>query len=296
MAGYLAAERGTIGFSVDYGCLMRLSGLPVGRAILIALSVLAAGCTSTESAVYQKEAFGTTGVFSREYAANAIATCEAARRALLSQGYIVADVKADLVNGQKSFQPAADSHVEVAFHVVCVSDSPEGNKSTVFVNALQDRYAIKKTSSSASVGVGALGAVSLPFGSSDDSLVKVASETIPAGPLYERFFGLTDKYLKQLGADYGTKKPDPLPAVKPATQNPAGEKKREDADASLPAPAKTPGDAAQASPGSPTPSAPSAGAAGAPAAVKPDAGAKPAAGDDNSAPAPELLGPVTTPS
>jgi hypothetical protein len=48
----------------------------------------------------------------------------------------------------------------------------------VFVSAVQDRYALKKSPTSASVGVGALGSVSLPFGSNDDSLVKVASSTV----------------------------------------------------------------------------------------------------------------------
>ena len=40
------------------------------------------------------------------------------------------------------------------------------------------------------------GSLSLPIGSSDDSMVKVASETIPAGIFYQRFFALVENYLK----------------------------------------------------------------------------------------------------
>jgi hypothetical protein len=36
-----------------------------------------------------------------------------------------------------------------------------------------------------------------PVHASDDSLVKVASETIPAGPFYDRFFALMQRYLRE---------------------------------------------------------------------------------------------------
>jgi hypothetical protein len=65
----------------------------------------------------------------------------------------------------------------------------------VFANALQDRYALKKTNNSASLGVGVLGSVSMPIGSSDDSMVKVASETVSSAKFYERFFALVELFL-----------------------------------------------------------------------------------------------------
>jgi hypothetical protein len=68
-------------------------------------------------------------------------------------------------------------------------------KSTMFANALQDRYALKKTNNSASLGVGVLGSVSMPIGSTDDSMVKVASETVASAKFYERFFGLVENFL-----------------------------------------------------------------------------------------------------
>ncbi|MFX7139996.1 DUF2242 domain-containing protein, partial [Acinetobacter baumannii] len=54
---------------------------------------------------------------------------------------------------------------------------------------------LKKSPTSASVGVGALGSVSLPFGSNDDSLVKVASSTVTDAEFYRRFFQRLQQYL-----------------------------------------------------------------------------------------------------
>jgi len=43
--------------------------------------------------------------------------------------------------------------------------------------------------------VGAIGSVSLPFTSSSDSMVKVASETIVSDAFYDSFFDLVKQYL-----------------------------------------------------------------------------------------------------
>ncbi|SDY53709.1 hypothetical protein SAMN04515617_11610 [Collimonas sp. OK242] len=169
-----------------------------------ALPVLLAGalgaCSTAKPTVYQGEEFSETSTFSHDFATSAPATCEAARRTLLSQGYIIKQAKDELVDGHKHFQPESDVHVEIEFHVVCAPNGKLGKSTTLFVSATQDRYALKKTNNSASVGLSVLGSVSMPIGSSSDSLVKVASETIPAGQFYDRFFGLIEHYL---GLDSG---------------------------------------------------------------------------------------------
>jgi hypothetical protein len=153
-----------------------------------------AACSGTPPVVYQQEQFDVTSAHSRAYATSPSATCEAARRALLSQGYVIGAAKSDVVEGRKSFQRGADTHVEIAFHVVCMLGM-RGGGSIAFANALQDRYALKKSASSASVGVGAFGTLSLPVGSSEDAMIKVASETVTARDFYDRFFGLLAHYL-----------------------------------------------------------------------------------------------------
>lgn len=162
-------------------------------------SVLLGGCASSRQGVFQNEAFGETTTYSRTFPATAIETCEAARRSLLSQGYVITMFKPDAINGRKNFQPNGDVHAEIEFHVTCASDGADGKNSIAFVNALQDHYALKKTNSAASLGVPALGSVSLPFSASDDSLVKVASQTILESKFYDRFFSLVERYLPNDG-------------------------------------------------------------------------------------------------
>ncbi|HSD43273.1 MAG TPA: DUF2242 domain-containing protein [Burkholderiales bacterium] len=160
---------------------------------LFGLAALAA-CQTPVPAIHQQERFDPASAFSRVFPASPEATCDAARRALLSQGYLTSAAKRDEVEGRKKFQHDHNTHVEIEFHVVCAPNNAGGG-SVAFVNALQDRYALKKSATSASVGVGAFGTVSVPFGSSDDAMVKVASETISAGDFYARFFGLVAHYL-----------------------------------------------------------------------------------------------------
>lgn len=161
--------------------------------------LLLSACATTRQGVFQTEAFGETSTYSRSFAATAIETCEAARRSLLSQGYVITVFRPDAINGRKNFQPNGDVHAEIEFHVTCASDGPDGKDSIAFVNALQDHYALKKTNSAASLGLPALGSVSLPFSASDDSLVKVASQTILESKFYERFFSLVERYLPSAG-------------------------------------------------------------------------------------------------
>ena len=165
-------------------------------SVSCAIAALSA-CSSAPTPLYQQEQFDVAASpYARTFHARSDATCEAARRALLSQGYVSTSPRADTVDGSKNFQPSNDSHVVIAFHIVCADANTDGTSSTAYVNAVQDRYSLKKTSTSASVGLSILGSVSLPIGSGDDSMVKVASETIPAGVFYERYFNLVDHFLK----------------------------------------------------------------------------------------------------
>ena len=156
--------------------------------------VALAACQTPAPAIHQQERFDPGSAFSRVFPASPGSTCDAARRALLSQGYLTSGAKRDEVEGRKKFQHDHNTHLEIEFHVVCAPNNVGGG-SVAFVNALQDRYTLKKSATSATVGVGAFGSVSVPFGSSDDSMVKVASETISAGDFYTRFFGLMTHYL-----------------------------------------------------------------------------------------------------
>lgn len=186
-------------------------------ALAAAVSLALAGCGSSSKekklASYAPESFGSTDTHSRSYPASEAKTCEAARRALLSQGYQVKEASAQQVSGLKNFQPENEVHMEVTLRVVCApdpragaaADKPAGN-TTAFVTAVQDRYTLKKVTNSAGVGVGLLGSISLPYSSSEDAMVKVASQTVTDERFYERFYALIDRFLVVQGPD-----PEPPP-------------------------------------------------------------------------------------
>ena len=204
--------------------MFRSSPLRVFVAAFVLVGI--AGCASKKTAVYENENFDDSGTFSRNFPVADKASCEAARRALLSQGYIITSNDPKMISGHKSFQQTGESHLEISFNVVCADDGGAAHHSTIFANALQDRYALKKVNNSASLGVGVLGSVSMPIGSSDDSMVKVASETVSSSQFYDRFFALVEVFLpKQVKKEAhipDTPKADlGVPEASPAQAEPA---------------------------------------------------------------------------
>ena len=172
---------------------------PISRlSLALPLLILAAcGGKAAPTPSYQAEMFSTgASPFARNYDATSQETCEASRRALLSQGYMTTMTQPDTIDATKNFQPSADTHVVVSFHVVCTAGENATNTSIAYVNAVQDGYTLKKSDTSASVGLSVLGSLSLPIRSNSDSMVKISSETVPAGKFYERFFSLVGHYLK----------------------------------------------------------------------------------------------------
>lgn len=160
-------------------------------ASVVALLLSACGGRAADNTLL-RESFDSGDMYSRTVDGSSADACEAARRTLLSQGYAIARADGGAVEGNKNFQPRDDDHEQLVLRISC---APRGDKALVFVSAVQDRYALKKSPTSASVGVGALGSVSLPFGSNDDSLVKVASSTVQDKEFYGRFFQRLQQYL-----------------------------------------------------------------------------------------------------
>lgn len=169
-------------------------GLRLGVVAAVAL-LAACGTTGGKKLSVSKFETFDSALHSRPFDADVPRSCEAARRALLSQGYVISAATGEFVNGRKSFQPTRDDHIEIDIRIVCARESDGGATTLVFVSGTEDRYTVRRTSNSASVGVPALGSVSLPFSSSEDSLVKVGSETIGSADFYERFYALIERYL-----------------------------------------------------------------------------------------------------
>jgi hypothetical protein len=170
----------------------------VSFAALAALGTLAA-CSSTPQPKFQQEMFDTgASPFSRTFHVGSADACEAARRALLNQGYLTTLTQTDRIDATKDFQPDGDSHVTVEFHVVCTPGVDADGSSILYANAIQSGYTLKKSDTSASVGLSILGSLSLPIRSNSDAMVKVSSETIQSNTFYDRFFDSVGHYVSTL--------------------------------------------------------------------------------------------------
>jgi hypothetical protein len=165
-------------------------------AAALTLAAALGACSSSPKPKFQEDQLLSTAPsqFSRSFNYASTDACEASRRALLSQGYMTTMSRNDTVDATKNFQPTLDQHIVVEVHVVC-TPGDASNTSMVYVNAVQNGYALKKSDTSASVGLSILGSVSLPIRSNSDEMVKISSETIQSGPFYSRFFDLVGRYL-----------------------------------------------------------------------------------------------------
>lgn len=194
---------------------------------VLGAALLMAGCAS-KSVDLAHEAFDDTTTFTRNYAAGPEKSCEAARRALLSQAYIITSASPQALTARKHFQQDREQHYEIEFNITCVPD--RAGSSTVFANAVQQLYTLRKTNTSASVGVSVLGTLSMPIGSSDDSLVKIGSLTLTKPGLYDRFFGLLEDYLMANATG------QPEPAARPDTLNPSASEAAQPPTQAVPVP------------------------------------------------------------
>lgn len=173
------------------------SRIALSGAVALAAALSLTGCfglsMSKKGEMLARESFDADGTFSRTFGHTPAQVCEAARRALLSQGYVVAKATPDAVEAGKNFQPESDVHEQLQLRVSCVAMA--SGESWLSASANQERYNLSKRNTSASVGVGGLGSLSLPIGSTDDSLVRVGSMTVEDPEFYRAFFKLVERYL-----------------------------------------------------------------------------------------------------
>jgi hypothetical protein len=157
--------------------------------LAVLLLALCAACGSRP--IYEDEEFKKDSPYQRTYAVGELEACDAAQRALLSQGYRIDEAKDTDIHAHKEFQPEEELNAVLDFHVICKSSS---KGATVFVNAIETRYKLKKVSGGASVSV-AGGGISLPWSKSADSLVKVSSTTVTEKKFYRQFFDLVGTFI-----------------------------------------------------------------------------------------------------
>lgn len=158
-------------------------------ALVLATATLAA-CGS--SPVYEDESFNPKSPYQYPVPVEAGKACEAARLALLSNGYEVQVAVPEQLKASKAFQPDSDTHAVIEFNVACAV-TREGTM--IYANALEKRFQLKKSSQSAGLSVPSVGSISMPWGSTTESLVLVSSKTISDPDFYKRFYSLVGREL-----------------------------------------------------------------------------------------------------
>jgi hypothetical protein len=159
--------------------------------ITLASALLLSAC-ATPPQVYKAETFSPATPYQHASRLNAVSTCEAGRRALLSQGYQIAEKGPDRIEGSKAFQPIAGHHMTLDIALVCLSSS---SGASIFASAKQTHYELKAGNSSAGVSVAGMGSISLPWSATNENLVKVGEETVSDAGFYERFFSLVESFM-----------------------------------------------------------------------------------------------------
>jgi len=152
----------------------------------LAFCLVLAAC-GAKPARFTQESFSIDSPYKSRLDSNSTIACESARRVLLGDGYIIDTYNKEHIKGRKAYLSDSDRSTFIEMNVVCV-DEPDG--SMVYANGLLSTYDVKRSGGSASVGVSALGSVSLPFGQSVDSMVKTSDETILDREFYRRFFNV----------------------------------------------------------------------------------------------------------
>ena len=164
------------------------------RFFLCAMLALAA-CSSPSPQVYRKEAFDPSSPFEQRFATTPEVACEAGRRALLSQGYLIDSEEAMKVQATKAFQPVSDQQVKLVLSIFCVPSGGEGDRAAIFANGRELRYVLKASAANAGLTVSGIGSISLPWNTTNDSLVKVGEQTVTDPEFYRRFFALIDTFM-----------------------------------------------------------------------------------------------------
>src|SRR5688500_1678629 len=97
---------------------------PITFAFLLAISLAACGSNrSKDPPPPLGETFGAEDTYSRSYAVPPATACEATRRALLGQGYVISRMAVETLEATKSFQPESEVHTQLKVLATCVPRS-----------------------------------------------------------------------------------------------------------------------------------------------------------------------------
>ena len=132
-----------------------------------------------------KEDFKSDPRYRRDFSADSVSLCSAARRVLLGDGYIVISEDNHNLTAGKEFQIEDKSHAILQVYVSC---DQRMNGSTLFITATEEHFDVKTSRKSTLMGVPLVAPISLGTRKEADYQVKIRGETISDRKFYERFY------------------------------------------------------------------------------------------------------------
>lgn len=138
-----------------------------------------------------KENFQTDSPHRKDLSTAAAPACEAARRVLQGDGYIVEKSADHDLIGAKEYSIKENRHAILRLYVTC---APRTSGSTLFVTATEEHFDVKASSESTSIGV-PLTPISITSKREIDNQVKTHGETVTDRGFYERFYRAVQKEL-----------------------------------------------------------------------------------------------------
>ena len=159
-------------------------------ALVLAAQLLAA-CGGADNYA-QREEFAAETLHRRDFAVAAPLLCDAARRAMLGDGYIVTRSEDGRLLGGKEFQVDENRHAILNLYVNCESRAAGA---TLFVTATEEHFDVKATRQSSSIGFPVLAPIYFGTLREADSQVKIHGETVTQNAFYERYYRAVQREL-----------------------------------------------------------------------------------------------------
>ena len=165
------------------------------RSLLATLPVLLAACGG-DTAHYRGEDFAGDNSHRREFSVSAANLCNASRRVLLGDGYVLeaaAEATAPRLVGTKEYREEKNRHSVLQVHVACEGGT---TGATLFVTAVEHHYDVTTSRQSTGIGIPMVGPVTVNTKSESEGQVKTGGETVTDRDFYERFFRAVQQELK----------------------------------------------------------------------------------------------------
>lgn len=158
---------------------------------LILISLLLASCGGPRGYA-ENEGFQSDSRYHRDFTVAAAPLCEASRRALMSDGYVVTKREGLSLSGGKEFQGEEKIHAILQVYISC---EQRVGGSTLFVTATEEHFDVKTSSESTLIGLPLLAPISFGTSSETDTQVKIKGETVTKQDFYERFYRAVQREL-----------------------------------------------------------------------------------------------------